>query len=332
MTKLDYLEYLVRVYLLRQGTLGMGRSWRDPAIVDDQFLNDPSGDGIYPIDFSRDDVPDLLTDGCGIPMIDYANLGIHYNPWFVGHIALGRYTKWKRSQVGQYKDSFIKLANWFLEHATLHDGGTYWFYYFKWFHHQPPWFSALSQAHAISVLIRASCITGDARYAEMAEGATRTMIAPLGKGGTASNEADGSVCFQESIILPPTYILNGHLFSCIAAYEASQFFGYSDFISAAEQGIMFVQKNIRKFDLGYWSRYSMKNVKSFPDIASPHYHDVHIAQLNVMYVITQDQLLLEMSRRFRNYQNSYIYVKRALWLKRFVKVLAYHNIKSEKLL
>lgn len=320
--KYDYFKYLMLVYLLRRGTLGDGRSWSDPAVVDLSGLTDPPGEGSYPLDFSKDDVPELLTDQAGIPMIDYANLGIHCNPWFVGHIALGRFTKWHRTQSGEYKNGFLRLADWFVNNATFSASGARWYYHFDWFNHPSPWFSGLSQAHAISVLIRAACLSGDHTYAELAESAMQAMTAPLVKGGTATQEPDGTLCFQESMSSSPSYILNGHLFSCIAAYEASQFFAKAEYASAAERGFLFVKNRVHDFDLGYWSRYSLKVKAGLPDIASGHYHDVHIAQLLAAHALTGDKQLLDTAQQFRAYQRNPTCSRKALWLKRLVKILA----------
>lgn len=322
LTRKDYFKYLFLVYIMKKGTLGEGRSWRDPAIIDLNGLLDPPCEGVYPIDFSQDDVPNLLVDKDGIPMIDYANLGIHYNPWFIGHIALGRYTRWRYSNRDELRKDFLHLADWFCENVSRNKNKIYWFYNFDWFHHKAPWISGLSQAHGISVLLRAASITGKRIYAELAKGAVETMCCPLNKGGTATIEKDGSICFQESLILPSSYILNGHLFSCFAAWEAAQFFNNSHYNEAADKGFYFVQQRITDYDLGFWSCYSLMQKAGLADIASTHYHDVHIAQFTVAYAITKNPIFLEIATRFRDYQSKRLNILKAIWVKRIVKIIS----------
>lgn len=320
LTRLDYYRYLFYVYGLGQGTIT--KSWHGPNRVDLSSLEAPPGEGAYPIDFSHDITPNLLTDEHGIPLIDYANLGVHYNPWFVGHIGLGYYTRWRRMRRIQDRDEFLKLANWLFVNASPADVGVHWLYHFDWFGHCAPWFSGLSQAHAISVLIRAARMIKMTQYIDLARQAVDCMIAPITKGGTATTVSDGSVCFQESRN-PPTYILNGHLFSCFALWEAARFLEDDRYGKIAHLGFRFVKHRLSDYDLGYWSCYSLKRVAGmFPDIASLHYHEVHAAQLEIAHALTGADTFGKFARRFRRYQKSRSHVRKALWAKRLIKVIS----------
>ena len=82
----------------------------------------------------------------------------------------------------------------------------------------------------------------------------------------------------------------------------------------------FVKHRLSDYDLGYWSCYSLKRVAGlFPDIASLHYHDVHAAQLEIAHALTGEDTFGKFVRRFRNYQKSRSYVRKALWAKRLIK-------------
>jgi heparosan-N-sulfate-glucuronate 5-epimerase len=319
----DYFKYLFLTYFLKKGSLSAGRSWRDPSVVDPDFMRYPAGQSPYPLDFSRDDTPNLLKDNEGIPMIDYANLGLHYNPWFVGHVALGCFTRMMREGQSKDRDRFIVFADWFVNKAVENQAGLYWLYNFDWFGHDAPWFSGLSQAHAISVLTRAASITGKAKYAETARKAVDCMIAAIGKGGTTTPERNGGVCFQESIYLPGTCILNGHLFSCFAVWDASRFFNDERYAGFTDAAFKFAEDNLEKYDLGYWSKYSLKTMAfSLPDIASSHYHDVHAAQLQAAFMITGCQTFMDYAKKFRAYQKDSSCLRKAIWTKRLTKLTA----------
>lgn len=320
LSRFDYYKYLFNVYGLGRGTIT--KSWRDPAVVDLTGLRDEPVKGNYPIDFSQDDVDNLLTDQNGIPMIDYTNLGKHYNPWFVGHIALGRFSKWKRSKKDSDLSKFKILADWFVKTGEVTSHGLTWYYHFDWFNnHNKPWRSGLSQAHAISTLLRAASIFQDKKYEESAQKALQEMIMPIESGGAAYNWPDDTISFEESIILPPSSVINGHLFSVIACWEASNYFKVTEYTDLAKKGWTFILNRSNVFDLGYWSRYSFQNIRNIPDIASFHYHDVHIAQLQVLAEISGYQRFQVLSDRFKKYQHSKSCRIRALWHKRIAKIL-----------
>ncbi len=309
-------------YALKRGTLAGGRSWSDPAVADLSELEWTDGVGAYPMDFSRDVKDSLLTDAAGIPMIDYANLGCHYNPWFVGHIALGVYTLWRRRRRPGDREQFLRLARWFSDNAERSGSFAFWLYRFDWFGDEAGWFSGLSQAHAISVLLRAFDISRDGEYAKLARAAADCMIAEIDDGGTASWQGDNTVFFQEHRRNPPAYILNGHLFSCFAIREAAHYFRELRYRQAARAGFDYLDKNLSKFDLGFWSRYSLQ-VKKFgvPDIASRHYHDVHIAQLRVAGAMSGSKTIRGFSDKFAEYQRRPSAVRKAGAVKCLAKLL-----------
>lgn len=322
LSRLDYYKYLFLCYGLKRGTLAMGRSWSDPAILDLSDIAWTDGIGAYPMDFSQDVTDSLLTDQRGIPIIDYANLGRHYNPWFIGHIALGLYTKYRRHHKPEDRERFRLLAEWFLENADWRSDFACWLYQFEWFGEEAGWFSGLSQAHAISVLLRAHKLMGNPEYRKIARAATDCMITEIKQGGTITREGDNTIFFQEHRKTPAAYILNGHLFSCFAAWESGRFFNEPRYQEAATAGFNYLHNNLAKFDLGFWSSYSLqKKIMGIPDIASTHYHGVHAAQLKVAGEITGNKIFQEYSNKFTNYQNQPQSARKALWLKRLAKLL-----------
>jgi len=321
LTKIDYLRYLYYVYFLKRGTIT--KSWHSPAIFDLSGLDSKSINGAYPIDFSKDDTPELLTDSNGIPMIDYASLGQQYNPWFAGHIALGRYTKWLRTKDDNLLFSFKKIADWFVETAVPSVNELTWLYNFDWFDNRiKPWKSGLSQAHANSTLLRAATVFKNETYARTAVLAIEDMLAPMSKGGALHRWDDGTISIEESVKFPPTAILNGHLFAVISIWEAARFFNSDHYLNIAQLGWKFVENKIERYDLGYWSCYSLKTIaRRIPDIASVHYHDVHVALLKVSAAITKNQFFNEVADRFDSYQRTPTFRRKAIWMKRFAKLM-----------
>jgi len=321
MNEFRRLHYLWAVYGLRRGTIT--RIWHDPAVIDTAAISSPTSSSAYPLDYSRDDVPDLLTDAAGIPLVDYATLGRQYNPWFIGHIALARHTQWVHRKDPKALAGFVRLADWLTDNAVPWNQGRAWVYHFDWFGgHRAPWISSISQALGISALIRAAATTGLAKYADVAQAAVELMAAPMDQGGTAVEWPDGTVSYEESAARPPTSILNGHLFSLFALCDAARWFGSDRYAQLRDRGFEFLQRRLPKYDLGFWSCYSLRRGRTAtPDVASVHYHGVHVAQLRAAAGIMNDRQYAAWADRFEHYQLAYGCRLKAIWLKRFNKLI-----------
>ena len=318
--RIDYFKYLANIYLLKKGTIT--KSWNGPSKMAKFEPKDTPVNWLYPIDFSGDISSDLLTDTNGIPMIDYANLGTQYNPWFIGHIALGYHNNWILHQERADLDKFINIADWFVREAVNTDDGVVWEYHFDYFGGQnKPWRSGLSQAHGISTLLRAATITGEKDYAECAKLAVAELVKPYSEGGMAFYREDGTVSFEEYFYDPPYSVLNGHIFSSIACWEAAQYFEECSFQKMVKLAFRFVENHLSAYDIGFWSKYSLKKTDKIDDIASSHYHDVHIVQLNVLHKITGKKVFKIYADLFYQYQSSQIKRKRALFYKIVAKLI-----------
>ncbi|MCE9556552.1 MAG: D-glucuronyl C5-epimerase family protein [Planctomycetes bacterium] len=321
MNELSRLKYLLAVYGLGRGTIT--RSWSDPAVVDLSGIGSQAGIGAYPLDYSRDDRANLLTDSAGIPLVDYATLGRQYNPWFIGHVALGRHTKWTHHADPMALAGFIRLADWLVVNAQPWNQGRAWIYHFDWFGgHRAPWISSISQALGISALLRAAAATAEARYADVARGAIEVLLAPMDQGGTSIEWLDGTVSYEEAATHPPTSILNGHLFSLFALSDAARWFACERYAQWLERGWAFLRSRLSDYDLGFWSCYSLRRGRAgTPDVASVHYHGVHVAQLRAAAAITGESHFADWAKRFEGYQLAFGCRLKALWLKRFNKVI-----------
>ena len=321
LSRIDYLEYLLRIYILKQGTIT--KSWKGPSMISRDSLNQAPVEWAYPLDFSNDIKPELLTDDSGIPMIDYASMGLQYNPWFVGHIALGYHSKWKKDGKKYNFEQFIKLAEWFVNTGIKTDNGLVWHYNFDYFGGQKkPWKSGLSQAHGVSTLIRAASITGSKVYSDSARLAINQMITTYDKGGMAFKREDGTISFEEYFSDPPYSVLNGHLFSTFACWEASKYFNDEKLKSAADLAFEFVSNRLQLYDTGFWSKYSLNKIGILCDIASSHYHNVHVSQLEVASLLTKRPEFKEYTEKFKAYECNRFCRYKSLLYKIITKLLS----------
>jgi hypothetical protein len=198
-------------------------------------------------------------------------------------------------------------ADRFLETVTLlervgvdENGELVWFYSVAvpklglW----PPWRSALAQAQAASVFVRAFLHTGEERFAT----AARRAIAPLlpgSRSGLVATTAAGPVP-DEMPSRPPSLILNGWIYSLWGAWDVAR--GLSDapsdeFFTASVECL---RRSIDRYDVGWWSLYCLYPYR-LPDLAKPFYHRLHIDLLEVMYRLVGFAELRSTATRWRAY-------------------------------
>jgi heparosan-N-sulfate-glucuronate 5-epimerase len=158
----------------------------------------------------------------------------------------------------------------------------------------PPWYSSLAQGEAASLLVRAAEILGLPHLYELAD---RT-VAPLleAESPLVTISPDGPV-LQEYPTDPPAHVLNGWITSL---------FGLSDLARArrpqtatsrrAEQAFaagadaLAARLHLYRTPIG-WSRYDLYP-HPLPNIASPAYHRLHVAQLRAIHSLAGHDIFL----------------------------------------
>lgn len=156
-------------------------------------------------------------------------------------------------------------------------------------------FSSMAQGEAISLLARAFLQFNDVRYYEAAKKAKDFMLLPLEKGGTAKYDGN-DLYLYEATFLP--CVLNGWIFSAWGLYDYAKVFDYAAEIEW-RRTVHTIAEMLPKYDNGYWSMYDIDKM-----IASPFYHKLHIAQLNVMYDLTGNVVFKKYAEKFVKYQNN----------------------------
>jgi|SRR3989339_90169 len=267
-------------------------------------------------------------DTNGVPMLNYfGDVGIQYNPDAIAQYALGNYEKYLTNNDSQYKEIFLKQADWFKN--NLHEranGIGVWEYNFDFEYFKPfkkPWHTSLAQGHGISVLVRAYLLTKESAYLAAADKAFLAFMYPtITDGGVKYIDQSKNVWFEEAIIDPPTHILNGFIWAL---------WGINDYWLATQkpkardcfnQGVITLEKNLALYDCGFWSCYDLAPTK-IPNVASWYYHQLHIAQLQIMYYLTGNRFFSQFADKWRKYQASKLRRWSALGLKSIFKILYY---------
>ena len=173
-------------------------------------------------------------------------------------------------------------------------------------------YSAMAQGEAISLLIRANYLIETDRYTATIEKAFEYMLKPLEDGGPTKYE-DEKVYFYECPADP--LILNGWIFSIWGLWDYVKEYKNSNAGTILQRTLKTLEVTLPKYDIKYWSKY-----EDGRRIASPFYHALHIAQLNVMYELTGIEVFQEYAIKWNHYQESWINRSRAFAKKAFQKV------------
>ena len=276
----------------------------DPSVID-HYWQRFAGKADYPGQF----------DDRGIPMLDYhGHVGLQYNPIAIAQYGLGNYNLYRETGSDDRRARFLAVSEWLLENLEENEGGLLvWNHHFDWEYRTPlrsPWYSALSQGQGLSCLVRAHRETGDDRYLEGARAALETFYHPLEHGGVSTWDNQGRIWFEETVVLPPTHILNGYLWASWGIYDFAVHTGDERARQLWNDAVSTLSNCLEMFDLGYWSMYDLPGTR-MRNPASWFYHALHIVQLRIMARLTGLDVFATYADRWDGYRNSWFKRKRA---------------------
>lgn len=173
-------------------------------------------------------------------------------------------------------------------------------------------FSAMAQGEGASLLIRGFVLTGNTDYLVAAKKAIDFMLIPVEKGGT-SKILNGNICLLEYTNKP--FVFNGWIFASFGLFDLYQVTRENKYKELFDSTINCFLSIIKKMNNGYWSMYDGENI-----IASPFYHKLHIALLDVLHDITGEEPFLYYSHLFARYKRNPFYKIRSFIKKVFQKI------------
>jgi hypothetical protein len=266
-------------------------------------------------------------DEAGIPQLDYhGKVGLQYNPIAITQYGLGNYNLYVRNGDEERKDKFLLTANWLVDNLESTPMGTQvWNHHFDWEYRdllRAPWYSALAQGQGISLLVRAHAETSDQRFATAAKDAFQTFNLSVSDGGVTFTDESGGTWFEETLVDPPTHILNGFMWAAWGIHDYYLHTGDDQARQLWEEAVETMLANLDRFDTGYWSLYELSG-KRMNMLTSGFYHSLHIIQLRVMYQLSGKAPFLERAEKWAGYSGKTINRRRALAHKAIFKILYY---------
>lgn len=267
-------------------------------------LNEISG---YYNDLTGKVNENTLLDEKGIPINVISGGKQVYFPISIFQYALGLYDLYLNDNDEIKRKHFLKISNWIIENQKK-DG--------SWDCFSPIGYknmtvSSMGQGEAISVLARAYLLTKEDKWFNAMEKAMSFMVIEVKNGGTLLINGDDYI-FEEYPNLEGSKrsVLNGWIFSLFGVYDYLKLVSDKNIEDIFVRSIKTLKRNIRKYDNKYWSLYDQEG-----RLASPAYHELHIALLLVISEITKDDEFKNIANRWKRYSKSNIKKYRAILVK-----------------
>jgi len=267
-------------------------------------------------------------DRNGIPQLNYrGDIGVQYNPIAIAQWSLGNYNLWKQSNNKENYKKFIKGANWLNDNLKLNNKKVYvWQHHFDWTYKETlvsPWHSGLAQGQGLSVLCRAYNTTNNEDYLKSIENVYKSFQVDVKDGGVTFTDKDGDIWIEEYIMEnQPTHILNGFIWGLWGIYDYWLLTKNDDIKIVFDNYVKTIEKNIMKYDNGYWSLYELSNL-NINMIASTFYHRLHIVQLEILYKMSGKRIFMDISSKWIKYLNKKTNIIKATLMKIIFKICYY---------
>ncbi len=226
----------------------------------------------------------------------------YIHPLEVAQYGLASWLAWRKSGDEQWIEHALHQCNWLVENQE-ESGAWYMMHKNPLDHDLPlPWVSGMANGLAISALVRAYWYTNDEKYLVAGKKAYTFLELDVREGGVKRYFDENLYVYEESLKPDLEGILNGHLFSMFGIYDLSKE------VQACEESfldnIQNLKKILPKFDMEYWTYYSMAG-----EISSGFYHRLVIFQLQSL--VEYDRYFLEFATKMQGYIDNKFYALKA---------------------
>lgn len=265
---------------------------------------------------------EIRFDVNGIPMVNYSG-EFHYNPVTIEQYGLSIYNKYLVAPYGEsqtLKKQFLNVAN-SLVNSIDNTGALR--YTFKYKHYlddtefEPGWVSAMAQGQALSVFARAYHLTGDKKYMDAGNAVFKFLITKKAEGGARddlgnlSESLENRVFFQLYVTSPPSYTLNGHMYTLLGLYDWSKASNDKKISEEAKfyfnEGLETTKYILPYYDIGGFVTYDLGYLTKpgTKPTVNLNYYGTHITLLDALYRITGDKTFEEYSSLWSSYIKKY---------------------------
>ena len=261
------------------------------------YYNDLTGKAEWTGNTGRHGVPCVRTDTN--PAYEFAIVIFQWG--------LGNWDSWLLEGKLQGRTRLLDAARWAVDNIDARGGWE------CWRDLQRPttsYYSAMAQGEGLSVLARAALIDPAGPWLTVARRACDFLL-ESGEAGL-TRTFDGITSLEEYPGAAFPSVLNGWAFALVGVADLGLATGDAAIRGRAHELAQSLAQALPRYDTGYWSRYDIGR-----NIASPFYHDLHVAQLSALALMfpAQAVALDTIAARFDRYRQSRINRSRAIAVK-----------------
>lgn len=158
--------------------------------------------------------------------------------------------------------------------------------------------SAIVQGLVISALVRAYILKNKSEYLDIALGATKLLNIPVEDGGLLADSKWG-IAYEEYPCLPYSHVVNGFMF-CLAGLKDLHMVSQDKKVGEMfDSGVDTLINMLDDWILPYWSKYDLLDITkgNSVNLATRHYHYLHIDQMEVMWLLTKKQVFKDAKKQ-----------------------------------
>lgn len=235
-----------------------------------------------------------LVDSDDLPVLHTENGGIFTFPVAVFQFAFGLLDYYYETNSEMYINKFRQCADWAVQMQYASGAWDN----FSYIYPEHP-YGAMAQGEGASLLLRSYKLFGDEKYLIAAQKAIYFLLKDVKDGGCTQYEGD-DVIFLEYQHLP--VVLNGWIFSWWGLYDYFLVTRDKIVTTRMNESLNTMMRMMPKFACAFWSMYDIGG-----KIASPFYHNLHIAQMQAMYQLTGKDVFLQYAQLWKKQQNNKCY-------------------------
>jgi hypothetical protein len=248
--------------------------------------------------------PRIRLDALGLPMVRY-DTAYYYNPITMAQFGLAAHGRWLTSHAEPDSAAFIRASEALL--AMVSDDGALRYpfpfsFYFLDRVIPAGWVSGMAQGQALSLFTRAYAATHDPRYLAAGRLVLEFLTVPIEAGGPASSmhALDPSLrrfpTYELFPATPPSYTLNGFLFTLLGLYDWSVIEPLPVHRDQArrlfERALPTAERILPLYDIGGFSVYDLAFLTyDTPPHVIARYHAVHIYLLHALHAVSSSPVL-----------------------------------------
>lgn len=222
-------------------------------------------------------------------------------PTAIFQYGLGSYDLFLQTNQQIYFDQFMRAADWAIFHQESNGGWDNFSFIYPT--HK---YCGMAQGEGCSLLLRAYKHSGDKKYLKAASNAVDLMVKDVSDGGTTLYK-NGTIILEYTNKQP---VLNGWIFAIWGLYEICKLDTNSLYKKVLNDTVQTLEKKIDDFSMKHWSYYNLGGL-----VASPFYHNLHVAQMEVLFKQTKINKFKYYANRW-NKQNHNVFYKLSAFFKK----------------